>query len=165
MANWRKAVGYDMYSVSDEGHVRNDLRGKILKQTVSKTGYAYLTMVQGKKHYMRYVHRLVGEAFIPNPDNLPQIDHIDGNKLNNTVSNLRWVSASENRTAYGNEQRAINRQREVVAINETGEKIVFASRQEAAQHFECHPAKIKYGHRYTRSAKKGWIFYKVEDIV
>jgi hypothetical protein len=114
---------------------------------------------------MKYVHRLVGEAFIPNPNNLPQIDHIDGNKHNNDVSNLRWVSVSENCLSYGSEERAKNRMREVIGINPDGEKVVFESRKAVAERFKCHPAKVKYGHKYTKSAKKGWIFYKVEDIV
>jgi hypothetical protein len=50
------------------------------------------------------VHRLVAQAFIPNPDNLPQVDHIDGNKLNNNVENLQWISASANTKKAGNER-------------------------------------------------------------
>lgn len=96
---------------------------------------------------------------------MPQIDHIDGDKQNNDISNLHWVSFSENRKAYGNEQRAKNRMREVIGINKNGEKVVFESRKAVSERFKCLPAKIKYGHRYTKSAKKGWIFYKVEDIV
>ena len=163
MPEWVKINGFD-YSVSNHGEIRNDKTNRILRQTVSTSGYLFVHLFKGKKH-MKYVHRLVGEAFIPNPDNLPQIDHKDGNKQNNDVSNLRWVSISENRLSYGNEERAKNRKRKVIGINERGEKIVFDSRKSVAEHFKCHPAKIKYDHRYTRSEKKGWIFYKVEDIV
>lgn len=163
MPEWVKINGFD-YSVNSHGQVRNDKTNRTLKQTVSTSGYLFVQLFK-KKAYMKYVHRLVGEAFIPNPDNLPQIDHIDGNKQNNAVSNLRWVSVSANRLAHGAEERAKNRMRKVIGINENGEKVVFDSRKAVAEYFKCHPAKVKYGYRYTRSEKKGWIFYKVEDIV
>lgn len=165
MPEWVKVNGFDNYSISNEGNVRNDKSGRILKSRVSTCGYACLILSQNGKHYLKYIHRLVGEAFIDNPENLPQIDHIDGDKLHNAVENLRWVTVSENRRAFGNEARARNRMRKVIGINEHGEKVVFDSRKSVAEHFKCHPAKVKYGHRYTRSEKKGWIFYKVEDIV
>lgn len=163
MSEWVKIDGFD-YSVNDKGVVKNNKTNRILKTTESTSGYLFVQLSDGKPH-MKYIHRLVGEAFIPNPNNLPQIDHIDGDKHNNNASNLRWVSVSENRLSYGSEERARNRMREVIGINENGEKVVFESRKAVAERFKCHPAKIKYGHKYTRSAKKGWIFYKVEDIV
>lgn len=165
MENWSKVKGFDLYSISDYGNIRNDKSGRILKQRVSTGGYACLIIVKNKKHYLRYIHRLVGEAFLPNPNNLPQIDHIDGNKLNNAVNNLRWVTVSENRTAYGNEQRAINRMRAVVAKNDDGREITFPSRTAVGDYFKCSDSKVKYNYRYSKGTKKGWIFYKVEDIV
>lgn len=163
MPEWVKIKGFD-YSVSDKGDIKNNKTNRILKATISTSGYLFVQISDGKPH-MKYVHRLVAESFIQNLNNLPQVDHIDGNKLNNSVTNLRWVTVSENRTSFGSEQRAKNRMREVVGINESGTKVVFESRKAVADRFKCHPAKVKYGHRYTRSAKKGWIFYKVEDIV
>ena len=165
MAQWRKVISNDIYSVSDDGQVRNDKTGRILKPSINSCGYLFVQLKENGKQHIALIHRLVCIAFIENKDNKPQVDHIDGNKQNNVVNNLRWVTVSENRTAYGNEQRAKNRMREVLAINEEGERVVFESRKAVAEHFSCHPAKVKYGHRYTRSAKKGWVFYKVEDIV
>ena len=163
MIEWRKVKDFN-YSVSNKGEVRNDKTGRILKKTVSTTGYLFVQLFDKKTH-MKYVHRLVGEAFIPNPDFLPQIDHIDGDKKNNDVSNLRWVSVSENSLAYGNEERAKNRMRKVIARNENGEEIVFESRTAAGEYFRCGASKVKYGHLYRKGEKKGWILYKVEDIV
>jgi hypothetical protein len=165
MARWEKISVNSLYSVSDDGQVRNDKTGRILKPSLNSCGYLYVQLpVDGKLH-LSLIHRLVCKAFVDNKDGKPQVDHIDGNKLNNTAENLRWVSVSENRTAYGNEQRAKNRMRAVLGINENNEQVIFESRKAVAAHFNCHPAKVKYGYRYTRSAKKGWIFYKVEDIV
>lgn len=98
----------DMYSISSRGEVINRITGKKLK--LQKTGRLpksgdprelYLNAsLRGKK---KKVHRLVADAFVPNPDDLPQVDHIDGNKSNNVPSNLEWVSNQTNvQRAYRN---------------------------------------------------------------
>ncbi len=163
MCEWVKVKGFN-YSVSNTGEVKNDKTNRLLKQTVSTSGYLFVQLSDGKTH-MKYVHRLVGEAFVPNPDGLPQIDHIDGNKQNNMVSNLRWVSISENRLAYGNEERARNRMRKVLAKHENGKQIIFDSRTAVGEYFQCSDSKVKYGYLYKKGSKTGWTFYKVEDIV
>lgn len=84
------------YSVSSEGHIRNDNTGKVKANHISKDGYSKVELYQDGMPARKRVHRLVAEAFIPNPDGLPQVNHIDGNKLNNNVENLEWVDNSQN---------------------------------------------------------------------
>lgn len=84
------------YSVSSEGRIRNDETGKIKQPHINTTGYYATELYQDGTPLRRRVHRLVAEAFIPNPDNKPQVNHIDGDKLNNNVENLEWVDNSEN---------------------------------------------------------------------
>jgi hypothetical protein len=84
--------GYENYSVSNYGNVRNDMSGKILKACVDGHGYKKVRL-NGKT---MNVHRLVSEAFIPNPDNKKCIDHIDTIRTNNNVNNLRYVTNQEN---------------------------------------------------------------------
>ena len=85
------------YSVSTYGRVGNNRTLKILVQTINQHGYHCLTLTtnSGQPRNFR-VHRLVGLVFIPNPENKPYINHKDGNKSNNHVSNLEWVTAQEN---------------------------------------------------------------------
>lgn len=84
------------WSVNEEGQIRNDETGKFLTGTILHT-YRYINFRWNHKQKNKSVHRLVAEAFLPNPDNLPIVHHIDGNRLNNCISNLMWVSAEYNR--------------------------------------------------------------------
>lgn len=111
------------YEVSDSGQVRSNKFGtpKILKQSIrSKTaGYFAVSLQIGSLKKTFCVHRLVAEAFIPNPGNLPQVNHKNGNKLDNRTNNLEWVSCSQNvshSVALGH-NRNCGRQRRAVSAS------------------------------------------------
>lgn len=93
----RKLIpNYSNYFVYDNGDVFNSTTNKMLKGSIGEHGYRYYRLSKDNQKKMFYAHRLVAEAFIPNPDNLPVVNHKDGNKQNNNVNNLEWVSYSEN---------------------------------------------------------------------
>lgn len=95
----RKQIqGYDNYFIYDNGDVLNSTTNKILKGSIGEHGYKYYRLSKDNKKQMFYAHRLVAEYFLDNPDNLPVVNHKDGNKLNNNVANLQWVTYSENTT-------------------------------------------------------------------
>ncbi len=94
---WRAVEGYEgLYEVSNLGNVRNIKKGKIMSQWKCKCGYWFVGLNRNGKQKFYKVHRLVAEAFIPNPNNKPQVDHINGDKNENYEWNLRWATASEN---------------------------------------------------------------------
>ena len=84
--------GFENYSISNLGNVKNNKTGLILQQSVNTKGYKKVTLNNKTKE----IHRLVGLAFIPNPENKKCVDHIDTNKTNNNMSNLRWATMGEN---------------------------------------------------------------------
>ena len=98
MENWRFIEANSDYMVSDHGRILS-FKGKsklIISSSITAKGYEYVAIRQ-KGIYVGYsVHRLVATAFIPNPKRLPQVNHLDGNTLNNHVSNLEWCDAYDN---------------------------------------------------------------------
>ena len=99
MEIWKEIVGTKGFiEVSNEGRVRSLLRGapRILKTQPDNSGYHRIRVTVEREKMSYKVHREVAKAFIPNPNNLPQVNHIDGNKDNNCVSNLEWVTNKEN---------------------------------------------------------------------
>lgn len=84
------------YYVSANGQVFREGSTKPLKPDVARHGYMRVTMCVNGKTHRASVHRIVAETYIPNPDNKPQVNHIDNDRSNNAVSNLEWVTVSEN---------------------------------------------------------------------
>lgn len=93
MEQWRDITECNGYEISSAGNVRNKYTGNTLKPMLNNKGYARVKL--GGRYYL--IHRLVAQAFIPNNQSKPQVNHKDGDKLNNHVKNLEWVTDQENR--------------------------------------------------------------------
>ena len=131
------------YEVSNLGRVRSMKRyygmvGRIMPQTIQRKGYYAVTFHMNNKAYCRKVHRLVIEAFTPNPDSLPCINHIDGNKLNNHVSNLEWCTYQANmqhavRTGLTHPHQWTDEERKQISERNKGQIITPEQREKISQ--------------------------------
>lgn len=110
---WKDVKGYEgLYKVSNLGNIKRILfinnkvikkQDKLLKPQINKRNRIYITLYKEGKKKNCIVHRLIAEAFIPNPNNYPEVNHIDGNSLNNNVNNLEWCTKKYNcKHAYDN---------------------------------------------------------------
>ena len=137
---WKPIVGYEgRYEVSNTGQIRSlDIyidcginirfcRGRIKPIYTNNRGYCFVSLCMEGKGTRHLVHRLVAEAFIPNTDKKPQVNHIDGNITNNCADNLEWVTDDENKAhssvAVGGTQRP--KKAVVITKKTTGEKMLF----------------------------------------
>lgn len=98
--NFKKIKEFERYSISDTGVVINNVTGNTISQRVSTNGYHRFNVRLGDMKYEKpttlYTHRVVAEHFIPNIDNKPEVNHINGDKKDNRIDNLEWVTSKEN---------------------------------------------------------------------
>jgi len=93
---FKTILDYPNYEVSNFGNIKNIKTGRILKSGIDGNGYYIVKLYKNKIAKTQYLHRLVMMTFLNNPENKKCVDHIDRNKLNNNILNLRWASYSEN---------------------------------------------------------------------
>lgn len=100
---WKDVVGYEgLYKVSNTGDIFSTLLQRKKKPSTTELGYLVVTLRKDKVSKLVKVHRLVATAFIPNPESKKEVNHKDGNKVNNNVSNLHWCTRKENMKHWAN---------------------------------------------------------------
>lgn len=123
---WMPVLGFEgLYEISNLGKVRNH-KGETLKQGIKRTNctcYKLVNLWKDGRYYKKYVHRLIAEAFIPNPDNLPMVNHKDEDGTNNSIDNLEWCTREYN-VNYGTaKERRAKKIRGVKHTEEHNKKI------------------------------------------
>ena len=132
---FKKIEEFPKYEVSNLGRVRNKNTGKILKPRKSNSGYFYVSFYKDGKEHNRFIHRLVAKTFISNPNNYPEVNHINEDKEDNCIDNLEWCTRIYN-VNYGtrNIRSAVNRGLSVEQYSLDGKLIAtFSSIKEAAR--------------------------------
>lgn len=179
---WRDVVGYeDLYSVSDRGRVKSkrvktriaDKETLIMREKIDDKGYSRVNLHKDGRCKAELVSRLVANAFVPNPDNLPHVGHNDDVKANNDASNLYWTNPYENNRHNGKLERfheAHNQSIDIIAkklsvrvkgVSNNGEEIIFDSIQEARRNgFDS--GKISMCINGKRNKHKGYRWERVD---
>lgn len=143
--------------------MRNKVTNKMLKQAVNKNGYHRVNLYNEFGMKSKFVHRLVAEAFIPNPENKPQVNHSDEDKSNNMVSNLNWMTATENNN-YGTRTERVSKIQGVpikVIDIATGETNEYYGMNECARQLKVDAGNISKAVNGILKQYKGYIFKRL----
>ena len=181
---WKDIKDFEgIYQVSNKGRIKslertvtgklNSIRTlpeKFITPTDNGKGYMVVALYKDDKRHFKKMHRLVAEAFIPNPDNKPEVNHIDGNKKNNTVENLEWNTTKENcehrqKTGLGNTENARkSRMKPIECYDINTGKIIstYDCAASAARALGCKNDAISRVVRGDRSSYKGMGFRLID---
>jgi len=166
---WRDIKGFEgLYQISIIGRVRsldrvdsrgNYRKGKALADVVSGNGYHQVNLWRDGKVEIKLTHRLMAKTFIPNPDNLPQVNHRDEDKGNNRVENLEWCTASYN-TNYGtrNERAAKANEQAIHVTDRSGNRCLFESIEKASKVLGLKPNSVSDCLHGRQKTHRGYSF-------
>lgn len=161
---WKDIEGYDgLYAISNCGNIKSYsklnsrgqyLKQRILKPVLMKNGYYTVTLYTDGGRIKKYIHRLVAQAFISNPENKPTVDHINRDKLDNRVENLRWATYVEQRN------NQLSTERYILAIKD-GFRQIFKSQTEASRITGVDSATISNIVNYKYDGVSDWMFIRL----
>lgn len=170
---WKDIKGYEgLYQVSNFGRVKSlNYRGTgkelIFKKRYFTSGYERVCLTKNKIERTKRVHVLVAEAFIPNPENKPQVNHIDEDKTNNMASNLEWVTPRENLT-YGTRMKRVNKLRSVNGYKAKrivdGEGVIYESVAQASKQLNISRSCLDNVLKGVQKSTKGYTFEYVSEV-
>lgn len=166
---WKDIQGYEgLYQISNKGNIksfpRKGAKGGMLKPSIDKNGYLCIGLNKNAKRKTCKIHRLVAAAFIPNIDNLPEVNHKDEDKTNNFVENLEWCEHDYN-SRYGTRGTRIGQalSKAVYSVDEFGNVEHFDSMAEAQRITGAHISNILCAIKGEYSQTKGrkWYFANI----
>jgi len=173
---WKDIECYSGYKISNLGRVksyRKDTNGYLMSPAKTALGYYQVELQTGGKYKGKTIHRLVAQAFIPNPNNYPQINHKDEDKSNNKVDNLEWCTQLYN-NRYGHHGEKISK----ATLNHKGDKIIaydannhykiYRNAYDAGRHGFCRDivsaAVNKKGGGVNKNYYKGYYWFKLDEV-
>lgn len=160
---WKPIIGWeDLYSINENGDVKNNKTGKLIKGDINSSGYyrvcLYDKKTDRKQRYFR--HRLVAIHFIPNPNNYDEVNHIDGDKSKNNINNLEWTSRLDNerhsRKELGNKEY-----KPFKVIYKDGREVIYETKLELAEELDISVTSVK---NYLHDRSKGYMTYNIISI-
>ena len=142
---WKLLDEFPKYEINRYGVVRNADTHYVIKQRMNPSGYLYVELSEAGCIHTCLVHRLVAKAFIPNPDDLPIVNHIDECCVHNSVDNLEWVSYKDNSNHATRNKRIIRNRRDPVNACDKDGNVLFCyeSKREAARSIGVSEAAIR----------------------
>ena len=159
MENWKPIEESNgLYLISDLGNVKSTYKDIILKTELNWGSYNRVKLYYNGKYHSKSIHRLVAEAFIPNPENKREVNHKNGVKNDNRANNLEWATASENIShSYKTLNRKTRKGRPIIYYDiEKMVDRVFSSTKDAALFFGTSEMKIYYRCNNTSGKHKNW---------
>ena len=159
--NWKTIKQNENYSINENGEVKNNISGKILKSFINKkSGYKIIDLWRNNKCKKIALHRFIAETFIPNPLHKPTVDHKDGNRLNNSIDNLRWATYQEQNSRFNTYGV---RSKKITVTNINGTKLEFNRITDVAKYFNCNISNISQMLKKGTYGKRGKTrYYKFE---
>ena len=157
METFKIINGFENYSVSNYGNIKRNNTDRLLNFRDS-FGYNRIRLYDGKCAKNINVHRLVAEYFISNPENKPQVNHIDGNRANNHYSNLEWVTPSEN---MQHKIKTLKKQVRKISLEKNGIILNFNSIKEAAENLNLDAGNLSRLLNNKKEQYKGYKLYKI----
>lgn len=156
----------DRYVSNGKGGKRF-VKGRVLKQNCNRYGYLYVTLSVNGKTFQKYVHRIIASCFLPNPMELPEINHKDNNPLNNEVLNLEWCTHEYNvayKEKFGTPSKDCVPKKPIIAINlETQQILYFLSQMEASRQLRVSTGSIWYVLKGQRNRASNYWFVNADS--
>ena len=154
---WKDIKGYEgIYQISSFGRVYSVKNNIFISQSVRANGYMQISLHKDGKRKPVLVHRLVAEAFIPNPENKETVNHLDEDKTNNRVDNLEWATVKENCNYGTHTERVVSHKRHPVYLLETN--TIYKSLAEAARQTGINVSTICNNLSLPDEKKRKWHF-------
>lgn len=161
---WKKINNFENYEISTDGEVRSldrevktqkgsrHYKGKLLKPNIGTNGYYYVRLSKNGIPETKYIHKLVSETYLTNPDNLSDVDHINKNKLDNRLENLRYL---DHFTNSSRSNKGINKYDKHLENNPKAKAVVGVKDGEIVEHIDCAKKLVgRYNIKYSTLKSK-----------